>query len=124
MAKRVIRLTEQELHNIVRESVKRLIKEDGAYKNNWQWATKPFTDKLRAAGNQMAKELIDIYSRHPMTSAEIRRRYAREIRDEFDNYRGSNDLTKEMITQYQRVGSKWTLVGNNGDGTYTIFFLR
>ena len=73
--------------------------------------------------DQMGKDLADIYSRYPISSQEVVQKYGDQITKSF-KYLSQNDLTPQQVKEYQRVGAKWTVVGNNGDGTYTVFFLR
>ena len=72
---------------------------------------------------QMGKELVDIYNNYPLSTQQVKQKYGDQITNSFQ-YNGSQSLTKQQVQEYQRVGSKWTIVGNNGNGTFTVFFLR
>lgn len=155
-SKQSVRVTEAQLHQIVKESVEKVMNE--SWYNNWG-------DFKRAARNtavgaamaastaaplascyqnnvqqtqnqpkveysqqvdpayQMGKELVDIYNNYPLSTQQVKQKYGDQITNSFQ-YNGSQSLTKQQVQEYQRVGSKWTIVGNNGNGTFTVFFLR
>ena len=155
-SKQSVRVSEAQLHQIVKESVQKIMNE--SWYNNWG-------DFKRAARNtavgaamaastaaplascyqnnvqqtqnqpkveysqqvdpayQMGKELVDIYNNYPLSTQQVKQKYGDQITNSFQ-YNGSQSLTKQQVQEYQRVGSKWTIVGNNGNGTFTVFFLR
>ena len=154
--KQSVRVSEAQLHQIVKESVQRIMNE--AWYNNWgdfkrgarnvavgaamaastaaplascyqnnvqQTQNQPKVEYSQQVdpAYQMGKELVDIYNNYPLSTQQVKQKYGDQITNSFQ-YNGSQSLTKQQVQEYQRVGSKWTIVGNNGNGTFTVFFLR
>ena len=99
--KKIIRLTESDLHRIIKESVKRVLKEDTTFDNHI--ADKIFDDMVqkglyRRMNNQMYVDwIMDSYG-----LKESQRNVAEMVADKLDNYRMS------MEDQYGLTEANWS----------------
>lgn len=99
--KKIIRLTESDLHRIIKESVKRVLKEDTTFDNHI--ADKIFDDMVqkglyRRMNNQMYVDwIMDSYG-----LKENQRNVAEMVADKLDNYRMS------MEDQYGLTEANWS----------------
>lgn len=99
--KKIIRLTESDLHRIIKESVKRVLKEDTTFDNHI--ADKIFDDMVqkglyRRMNNQMYVDwIMDSYG-----LKENQRNVAEMVADKLDNYRMS------MEGQYGLTEANWS----------------
>ena len=99
--KKVIRLTESDLHRIIKESVKRILKEDTTFDNHI--ADKIFDDMVqkglyRRMNNQMYVDWI----MNSYGLKENQRNVAEMVADKLDNYRMS------MEDQYGLTEANWS----------------
>ena len=99
--KKIIRLTESDLHRIIKESVKRVLKEDTTFDNHI--ADKIFDDMVqkglyRRMNNQMYVDWI----MNSYGLKENQRNVAEMVADKLDNYRMS------MEDQYGLTEANWS----------------